>query len=177
MAKRIYELAKELNVSSKDMVSAAETKGFSVKNHMSTMGANEERYLREYFGKKKGRHLKPQLISRNQLRKIPQSQRLLNLRKSQLTDLQKPPQSVMLMWIIWTQNQQMKTAQVAVTTIITTIIVATTVVVAAIGTITVVTTAMVRRVNVTSRVTMALLKSYHNVKTNHFQKYWFTLLE
>lgn len=54
MAKRIYELAKELNVSSKDMVSAAETKGFSVKNHMSTMGANEERYLREYFGKKEG---------------------------------------------------------------------------------------------------------------------------
>ncbi|MCM0598938.1 translation initiation factor IF-2 [Periweissella fabalis] len=52
MAKRIYELAKELNVSSKDMVNAAETKGFSVKNHMSTMGANEERYLREYFGNK-----------------------------------------------------------------------------------------------------------------------------
>lgn len=57
MAKRIYELAKELNVASKDLVDAAETKGFSVKNHMSTMGANEERYLRERFSDKKSNKL------------------------------------------------------------------------------------------------------------------------
>lgn len=37
MTKRIYELAKELNVSSKDLVSAAEKAGLDVKNHMSTI--------------------------------------------------------------------------------------------------------------------------------------------
>lgn len=33
--KRIYELAKELNVNSKDIIKVAEDKGFSVGNHMS----------------------------------------------------------------------------------------------------------------------------------------------
>lgn len=37
MTKRIYELAKELDVSSKDLVSAAEKAGLDVKNHMSTI--------------------------------------------------------------------------------------------------------------------------------------------
>lgn len=44
--KRIYELAKELNVSSKKLIATAEEKGFAVKNHMSTLGENEERQLR-----------------------------------------------------------------------------------------------------------------------------------
>ncbi|WP_341778404.1 translation initiation factor IF-2 [Levilactobacillus sp. HBUAS70063] len=47
--KRIYELAKEINVSSKQIIAKAEAKGFPVKNHMSTLGENEERQLREAF--------------------------------------------------------------------------------------------------------------------------------
>ncbi|MFC6288644.1 translation initiation factor IF-2 [Levilactobacillus angrenensis] len=47
--KRIYELAKELNVSSKQIIDKAATKGFPVKNHMSTLGENEERQLRAAF--------------------------------------------------------------------------------------------------------------------------------
>ncbi len=47
--KRIYELAKELNVSSKQLLDAAQEKGFDAKNHMSTIGDNEERQLREKF--------------------------------------------------------------------------------------------------------------------------------
>ncbi|SEM47108.1 translation initiation factor IF-2 [Ligilactobacillus sp. WC1T17] len=47
--KRIYELAKELNVSSKEVISAAKEKGFKVGNHMSTLGENEERQLRAVF--------------------------------------------------------------------------------------------------------------------------------
>ncbi|WP_395323617.1 translation initiation factor IF-2 [Levilactobacillus parabrevis] len=50
--KRIYELAKEINVSSKQIIAKAESKGFPVKNHMSTLGENEERQLREAFSKK-----------------------------------------------------------------------------------------------------------------------------
>ena len=37
MTKRIYELAKDLNVSSKDLVSIANKANMSVKNHMSTL--------------------------------------------------------------------------------------------------------------------------------------------
>ncbi|MFT9213580.1 translation initiation factor IF-2 N-terminal domain-containing protein, partial [Liquorilactobacillus ghanensis] len=45
--KRIYQLAKELNISSKEVIAAAKERGFSVRNHMSTLGENEERQLRE----------------------------------------------------------------------------------------------------------------------------------
>ncbi|GAX02982.1 translation initiation factor IF-2 [Secundilactobacillus pentosiphilus] len=50
--KRIYELAKELNVSSKAILDKAQEKGFDVKNHMSSLGSNEERQLRETFSNK-----------------------------------------------------------------------------------------------------------------------------
>ncbi|MCT4395441.1 translation initiation factor IF-2 [Periweissella beninensis] len=52
MAKRIYELAKELNISTKSLIATATDIGFAVKNHMSTVGPNEERQLRERFEKK-----------------------------------------------------------------------------------------------------------------------------
>ncbi|BDZ31043.1 translation initiation factor IF-2 [Lactiplantibacillus sp. WILCCON 0030] len=44
--KRIYELAKELHVPSKQLIAQAQQLGFSVKNHMSTLGDNEERQLK-----------------------------------------------------------------------------------------------------------------------------------
>ncbi|MFC6296041.1 translation initiation factor IF-2 [Lactiplantibacillus daoliensis] len=43
--KRIYELAKELNIPSKQLIAQAKQLGFSVKNHMSTLGDNEARQL------------------------------------------------------------------------------------------------------------------------------------
>ena len=51
--KRIYELAKELNVSSKEVIAAAKKKGIEVGNHMSTIGENEERQGRAAFAPKK----------------------------------------------------------------------------------------------------------------------------
>ncbi len=51
--KRIYELAKELKVSSKDVIKVAEDKGFKVGNHMSVLGDNEERQIREFYQPKK----------------------------------------------------------------------------------------------------------------------------
>src|SRR5690554_6310952 len=39
--KRIYELAKELKVSSKDLMELLQELGFSVKNHMSTISEEE----------------------------------------------------------------------------------------------------------------------------------------
>ncbi|KRN02757.1 translation initiation factor 2 [Levilactobacillus senmaizukei DSM 21775 = NBRC 103853] len=56
--KRIYELAKEINVSSKQIIAKAEEKGFPVKNHMSTLGENEERQLRAAL-QPKGQATKP----------------------------------------------------------------------------------------------------------------------
>lgn len=45
MTKRIYELAKELNVPSKKLVEAAEKAGINVKNHMSTIDEKAEKTL------------------------------------------------------------------------------------------------------------------------------------
>ncbi|KLD59773.1 hypothetical protein WP50_15680, partial [Lactiplantibacillus plantarum] len=43
--KRIYELAEEVNVPSKQLIAQAQQLGFSVKNHMSTLGDSEARQL------------------------------------------------------------------------------------------------------------------------------------
>ncbi|QIL50960.1 translation initiation factor IF-2 [Weissella coleopterorum] len=47
MTKRIFELAKELNVPSKELVAAAQSAGFEVKSHMSTVDAQQEATLRQ----------------------------------------------------------------------------------------------------------------------------------
>ena len=45
--KRIYELAKEINRSSKELVDKAQALGFDVKNHMGAISDNEEKQLRQ----------------------------------------------------------------------------------------------------------------------------------
>lgn len=44
--KRIYELAKELNLPSKKILTAAQSKGYDVKNHMSGLDAAEEKTVK-----------------------------------------------------------------------------------------------------------------------------------
>ena len=45
--KRIYELAKEIDRSSKELVDKAQALGFDVKNHMGAISDNEEKQLRQ----------------------------------------------------------------------------------------------------------------------------------
>lgn len=47
--KRIYELAKELNVASKDLITRAKDDDIPVKNHMSTITEDEEKKLRSAY--------------------------------------------------------------------------------------------------------------------------------
>lgn len=47
MTKRIFELAKELNVPSKELVATAKAAGIEVKSHMSTVDADQEAALRQ----------------------------------------------------------------------------------------------------------------------------------
>lgn len=47
MGKRIYELAKEINHSSKELVDKAQKLGFDVKNHMGSISETEEKKLRQ----------------------------------------------------------------------------------------------------------------------------------
>ncbi|WP_220751805.1 translation initiation factor IF-2 [Apilactobacillus xinyiensis] len=56
--KRIYELSKEIRVDSKKILDKAKERGFDVKNHMSTLGDNEEKQIREFFAKNKNNHKK-----------------------------------------------------------------------------------------------------------------------
>lgn len=49
--KRIYELAKEINVASKDLLETAVKKGYDLKNHMATIDDNQEKALRAAFHK------------------------------------------------------------------------------------------------------------------------------
>ena len=53
MAKiRIHEIAKELNVPAKEVMSFLDTKNIEVKSHMSTLEDNSEKIVRDQFGKK-----------------------------------------------------------------------------------------------------------------------------
>ncbi|MGF7436579.1 translation initiation factor IF-2 [Lentilactobacillus senioris] len=49
--KRIYELAKELNVSSKEIIDDANRAGYDIKNHMSTVDDAQEKRIRQVFSK------------------------------------------------------------------------------------------------------------------------------
>lgn len=49
--KRIYELAKELNISSKKIIDEAGKRGISLKNHMATVDATQEKQIRQLFRK------------------------------------------------------------------------------------------------------------------------------
>ncbi|GEK28145.1 translation initiation factor IF-2 [Furfurilactobacillus siliginis] len=51
--KRIYELAKELNVSSKDLLATANAKGMNFSNHMATVSDTQEQQLRGKAAPKK----------------------------------------------------------------------------------------------------------------------------
>lgn len=50
---RVYELAKQLNVTSKDIIELLKEFNFNVKNHMSVLEDEAEKLANEYFGEKK----------------------------------------------------------------------------------------------------------------------------
>lgn len=57
--KRIYELAKEMNQSSKDVVEKAHALGMDVKNHMGAISSEDESKLRNSFGGNKPANTQP----------------------------------------------------------------------------------------------------------------------
>ncbi|MHA8111213.1 translation initiation factor IF-2 [Lactobacillaceae bacterium Melli_B4] len=63
--KRIYELAKELNVTSKQLINSANSKGISVHNHMSTIDDSQAKQLVALV-KNKGSHSKASANSKPQ---------------------------------------------------------------------------------------------------------------
>ena len=56
---RIHELAKELNVTTKELIDSAHTLGYDVKNHMSTLEDQEIKQLKGKFVKKASEGTKP----------------------------------------------------------------------------------------------------------------------
>lgn len=82
--KRIHELAKELNVSNKEIIEKAQTKGYEVKNHMSALDETQEKTLRALFAPKPATPAKPAAdktktadgkikISKNAIRRRPET--------------------------------------------------------------------------------------------------------
>jgi len=49
---KLYELAKEIDVSSKDLLEQAKTLGIELKSHLSSISDEEAKTLKERFGKK-----------------------------------------------------------------------------------------------------------------------------
>lgn len=54
--KRIYELAKELNKPSKDLVEKAQQLGIDVKNHMSVITSSDEKKLQQAVKPQENKH-------------------------------------------------------------------------------------------------------------------------
>ncbi|KAF1302873.1 translation initiation factor IF-2 [Candidatus Enterococcus willemsii] len=57
--KRVYELAKEINKSSKEIVEKAQSLGYDVKNHMGVISDSEEKKLRQELGGAASQSKKP----------------------------------------------------------------------------------------------------------------------
>ena len=49
MAKRVFELARELGVTSKTILQKCRNEGLQIKNHMSALSAGLEATIREWF--------------------------------------------------------------------------------------------------------------------------------
>ncbi|MET3564292.1 translation initiation factor IF-2 [Enterococcus rotai] len=64
--KRIYELAKEMNQSSKDVVEKAHALGMDVKNHMGAISSEDESKLRNSFGGNKPANTQPKPAAKPQ---------------------------------------------------------------------------------------------------------------
>ncbi|MDD4345589.1 MAG: translation initiation factor IF-2 N-terminal domain-containing protein, partial [Desulfitobacteriaceae bacterium] len=54
---RVHELAKELNISSRDLIAKLEAMGVEVKNHLSTVVKTDADRIRDQFSAAKGREL------------------------------------------------------------------------------------------------------------------------
>lgn len=96
--KRIYELAKEINQSSKDVVEKANALGMDVKNHMGAISSDDESKLRQAFGGKKPAQPqqkpapKPQTGQSDQAQAKPANQQPANQNGSRPNQNQQKPQ-------------------------------------------------------------------------------------
>ncbi|WP_195194128.1 translation initiation factor IF-2 [Enterococcus faecium] len=73
--KRIYELAKELKKSSKDVVEKAQQLGIDVKNHMDAITSNDEKKLQQAFKNPSTKQQAAQQASRKPANQQPNDQR------------------------------------------------------------------------------------------------------
>lgn len=73
--KRIYELAKELKKSSKDVVEKAQQLGIDVKNHMGAITSSDEKKLQQAFKNPSTKQLAAQQASRKPANQQPNDQR------------------------------------------------------------------------------------------------------
>ncbi|HFD0528121.1 TPA: translation initiation factor IF-2 [Enterococcus faecium] len=73
--KRIYELAKELKKSSKDVVEKAQQLGIDVKNHMSAITSSDEKKLQQAFKNPSTKQQAAQQASRKPANQQPNDQR------------------------------------------------------------------------------------------------------
>ncbi|HFL0919000.1 TPA: translation initiation factor IF-2 [Enterococcus faecium] len=73
--KRIYELAKELKKSSKDVVEKAQQLGIDVKNHMGAITSNDEKKLQQAFKNPSTKQQAAQQASRKPANQQPNNQR------------------------------------------------------------------------------------------------------
>ena len=81
--KRIYELAKELNQPSKNVVEKAQQLGINVKNHMGAITTGDEKKLQQAFKKPQTNKKPAQQASQKPAKSQPQTSRMNKRNKKQ----------------------------------------------------------------------------------------------
>lgn len=81
--KRIYELAKELNQPSKDVVEKAQQLGINVKNHMGVITTSDEKKLQQAFKKQQTNKKPAQQASQKPARNQPNEQKKQEIKTKQ----------------------------------------------------------------------------------------------
>ena len=83
--KRVYELAKQLNISNKDLIEKLNELGIEVNNHMSTVDEENAELVKELLGGEKNEAPKAEKNEKAEKAERPKSQRSpLKRRKRQL---------------------------------------------------------------------------------------------
>lgn len=90
--KRVYELAKELDLSSKNIVDKAHSMGIDVKNHMSTLTDSDITKLKQTMKKPNQTQEKPVTKKENVSKETPRSTPVENKAKSKESRVNKPGQ-------------------------------------------------------------------------------------
>ncbi len=186
--KRIYELAKELNVSNKEVIEVAKKNGFKVGNHMSSLDQAAEAKVKASFVKpvkaSSQKQATPKKENSEKKQNVAVNKNSQNARNNNHSKHRKHPHKEIMKGIqgsVWKKTTTIITRIIQnIVAIIPKAIAKTTPkrktsfqIIALAGIITIISSIKrTRKIKIRSSIKRTINQQFHHVKTSHCQKFW-----